>query len=82
MTKRIEIVLALAFSIALPGAFAVDPSPSEASVNQLLEVSQIYKILDTTMANGRVYETNHAAGDPGSAGHAPRRKDIEKRQAQ
>ena len=83
MIKRIEIVLALAFSFALPGAFAADQSPSEASVKQLLEVSQIHKILDTTMAqmDGFMKQTMQQAiqGQPVT----PQvRKDIEKRQAQ
>jgi hypothetical protein len=83
MIKRIEIVLALAFLIALPSAFAADQSASEASVKQLLEVSQVHKILDATMAqmDGFMKQTMQQAIQ-GQSVTPQVRKDIEKRQAQ
>jgi len=50
MVKRIAIVLALTWSIALPSTFAADQRPTEASINQLLEVIQVRKFLESTMA--------------------------------
>src|SRR5437763_14739789 len=50
MVKRIATILALACSIALPSAFAADQRPTEASINQLLEVTQVRKFLESTMA--------------------------------
>jgi hypothetical protein len=50
MIKRIATVLALTCSIALPHGFAADQQPTEASVKQLLEVTQIRKLLESTMS--------------------------------
>ena len=50
MIKRIATVLALTCSIALSGAFAADQPPTEASIKQLLEVTQVRKLLESTMA--------------------------------
>jgi hypothetical protein len=50
MIKRIAIVLALACSIALPSGFAAEQRPTEASIKQLLEVMQVRKLLESTMA--------------------------------
>jgi uncharacterized protein len=50
MIKRIAIVLTLTCAIALPGAFAADQPPTEASIKQLLEVTQVRKLLESTMA--------------------------------
>ena len=50
MVKRIAIVLALTWSIALPSTFAADQRPTEGSINQLLEVTQVRKSLESTMA--------------------------------
>ena len=49
MVKRIATILALTCSIALPSAFAADQRPTEASIKQLLEVTQIRKLLESTM---------------------------------
>jgi uncharacterized protein len=49
MVKRIATILALTCSIALPSAFAADQRPTEASINQLLEVTQVRKFLESTM---------------------------------
>jgi hypothetical protein len=46
MIKRILVLLIVVSSVA----YAADQVPSEASVKQLLEVSQVHKILDATMA--------------------------------
>jgi len=48
--KRIAIVLALSCAIAPLNAFAADQPPSEASIKQLLEVTQVRKLLESTMA--------------------------------
>ena len=48
--KRIAIVLALSCAIAPLNAFATDQPPSEASIKQLLEVTQVRKLLESTMA--------------------------------
>src|SRR2546430_9127216 len=50
MMKRIAIVLALSCAIAPLNAFAADQPPSEASIKQLLEVMQVRKLLESTMA--------------------------------
>src|SRR5256885_12572241 len=50
MMKRIAIVLALSCAIAPLNAFATDQPPSEASIKQLLEVTQVRKLLESTMA--------------------------------
>src|SRR5436309_9263691 len=50
MIKRIAIVLALTCSIALPTGFAAEQQPTEASIKQLLEVTQVRKFLESTMA--------------------------------
>ena len=49
MIKRIATVLALTCSIAFPSGFAADQRPTEASIKQLLEVTQIRKLLESTM---------------------------------
>jgi len=49
MIKRIATVLVLTCSIALPSGFAADQRPTEASIKQLLEVTQIRKLLESTM---------------------------------
>ena len=49
MVKRIATILALTCSFALPSAFAADQRPTEASIKQLLEVTQIRKLLESTM---------------------------------
>ncbi|MEY2555605.1 MAG: uncharacterized protein QOF93_749 [Verrucomicrobiota bacterium] len=46
MIKRILVLLIVVSSVA----YAADQTPSEASVKQLLEVSQVHKILNATMA--------------------------------
>jgi hypothetical protein len=46
MIKRILVLLIVVSSVA----YAADQVPSEASVKQLLELSQVHKILDATMA--------------------------------
>ena len=50
MIKPIAIVLALTCAIAFPNAFAADQPPTEASIKQLLEVTQVRKLLESTMA--------------------------------
>jgi hypothetical protein len=50
MIKRIAIVFALSCAIAPLGAFAADQPPSEASIKQLLEVTQVRKLLESTMS--------------------------------
>ena len=49
MIKRIAILLTLTCAIVLPGAFAADQPPTEASIKQLLEVTQVRKLLESTM---------------------------------
>ena len=39
----------LGLVLCLPSVFAADPPPTEASVRQLLEASQVHKMLDTMM---------------------------------
>ena len=50
MVKRIATILALTCSIALPSAFGADQRPTEASIKQLLDVTQVRKFLESTMA--------------------------------
>ena len=50
MMKRIAIVLALSSAIAPLNAFAADQTPSEASIKQLLEVTEVRKLLESTMS--------------------------------
>jgi hypothetical protein len=50
MTKPIQIVLASFFLFAFSTAFAADQPASEASIKQLLEVSQVHKLLDSATA--------------------------------
>ena len=49
MRTRILLPL-LCLGLCLPSAFAADAPPSEASVRQLLEVSQVHKMLDSVTA--------------------------------
>jgi hypothetical protein len=49
MIKRVATVLALACAIAPLNAFATDQPPTEASIKQLLEVTQIRKLLESMM---------------------------------
>lgn len=50
MIKPIAIVLALTCAVAFPSAFAADQPPAEPSIKQLLEVTQVRKLLESTMA--------------------------------
>jgi len=83
MIKRIAIVLALMCSIALSSVFAADAPPSEASVKQLLEVSQVHKILNATMGQMDAFmKQTMQQATQGQPVTPEVRKDIEKRQAQ
>jgi uncharacterized protein len=50
MTKPIQIALASSFLFAFSTAFAADQPASAASIKQLLEVSQVHKLLDSATA--------------------------------
>lgn len=49
MNRKILIVVLACFSLASSISFSAENPPSETSVKQLLEVSQVHKILDDTM---------------------------------
>ena len=79
MLKRILIALA----ICCPVAHAADPPPSDASVKQLLEVTQAHKLLDSTMAQMNGFMTQMMQQATQGQKITPQiQKDIEKRQSQ
>jgi hypothetical protein len=57
MKKQITIALLLCCSVAFPLAAPADDSPSEASIKQLLEVSQARKMLDDTATHLETFLT-------------------------
>jgi uncharacterized protein len=83
MIKRVFGLAVIQCGLVLPICFAADGPPSEASVKQLLEVSQVHKILDNTMAqmDGFMKQALQQATQGQSL--TPQIKtDIEKRQAE
>ena len=79
MLKRILIALTL----CCPVAHAADPAPSDASVKQLLEVTQAHKLLDSTMAQMNGFMTQMMQQATQGQKITPQiQKDIEKRQSQ
>ena len=50
MRTRFLLLPVVCLSLCLTSVFAADTPPSEASVKQLLEVSQVHKVLDTMMS--------------------------------
>jgi uncharacterized protein len=55
MIKRILMAVALSCSIASSVVLAADKPPSEASIKQLLDVTEVRKLLDATMAHMDVF---------------------------
>ena len=79
MLKRLLIALAL----CCPVAHAADVPPSDASVKQLLEVTQAHKLLDSTMAQMNGFMTQMMQQATQGEKITPQiQKDIEKRQSQ
>jgi hypothetical protein len=79
MLKRSLIALAL----CCPVAHAAEAPPSDASVKQLLEVTQAHKLLDSTMAQMNGFMTQMMQQATQGQKITPQiQKDIEKRQSQ
>jgi len=79
MIKRILVLLIVVSSVA----YAADQTPSEASVKQLLEVSQVHKILDATMAQmDALMKQAMQQATQGQLVPPKVQKDIDRRQAE
>src|SRR5947209_4398476 len=83
MIKRIVGIALVNCCFVLPICFAADAPPSEASIKQLLEVSQVHKILDTVMTQMDAFMKQAMQQATQGQTITPRvQKDIEKRQAE
>ena len=83
MIKRVFGLAVIQCGLVLPICFAADAPPSEASVKQLLEVSQVHKILDTTMAQMDGFMKQAMAQATQGQSLTPQvRKDVDKRQTE